>query len=399
MTLGRPAPVGRWLERALDPEGVPRTLPLEEWADGLGLLARGWMERGEGWPEGFDAIAEGWFRALLRFSRPDGSAATGPLASRVEAERGELLQAWARRLSDPGLMTVVDWWFPGAGKIRHAAPPLPADARPDRPLAMLRANWQKEGDLIAVDHRAGGVATAFEFFAHGRTWLGPHWDSVAADGPVTRARLLRWVSHSTADLFEWGFRAGTVRVVRTVVFLRGRQLALLGEQWEGTNNPSPLRWQLAPEMTVEPNPEDSSRLLLPHRGRPIVRVIPIGLPRGPHESEAGRLETDGERLILTPSQRPGRRGWRAVLLSWDPGRNRKSLHWRTLTVTENTRVRGPETAFAARVSWGRDQTLLIYRSLNGPALRAVLGHQTRASFLIGLFNAEGEIEPLLKVEA
>jgi hypothetical protein len=58
-----------------------------------------------------------------------------------------------------------------------------------------------------------------------------------------------------------------------------------------------------------------------------------------------------------------------------------------------------EKAVAIRVSWGRDEHLVIYRSLVKPATRAFLGHQTTARFLVGLFNKEGEVAPLLRVDA
>jgi hypothetical protein len=68
-----------------------------------------------------------------------------------------------------------------------------------------------------------------------------------------------------------------------------------------------------------------------------------------------------------------------------------------LTVTVRSRVCPTDVAFGARISWGRDETLLIYRSLARPDLRSVLGHQTAARFLVGVFTAAGEVEPLLKV--
>ena len=55
-------------------------------------------------------------------------------------------------------------------------------------------------------------------------------------------------------------------------------------------------------------------------------------------------------------------------------------------------------AFAARIRWGRDVTLVVYRSLARPALRSFLGHQTHARFLVGLFNREGVVEPIVKIE-
>ena len=86
-----------------------------------------------------------------------------------------------------------------------------------------------------------------------------------------------------------------------------------------------------------------------------------------------------------------------MLVSWEPKRNRQAVHWRTLTVSENSRACAPGVAFAARITWGKDDTLVIYRSLGRPGHRAFLGHQTRSRFLVGLFTSEGEVEPLVDV--
>jgi hypothetical protein len=54
--------------------------------------------------------------------------------------------------------------------------------------------------------------------------------------------------------------------------------------------------------------------------------------------------------------------------------------------------------FAVRVAWGSAESLVIYRSLARPALRALLGHQTSARFLVGLFSKDGRVEPIIKVD-
>ena len=41
------------------------------------------------------------------------------------------------------------------------------------------------------------------------------------------------------------------------------------------------------------------------------------------------------------------------------------------------------------MSWGRDDTLVVYRSLGPPASAHFLGHQTKARFLVGKFTQEG----------
>ena len=86
-----------------------------------------------------------------------------------------------------------------------------------------------------------------------------------------------------------------------------------------------------------------------------------------------------------------------IVVSWDTERNRYRPLWKPLTVTERSRVCGPDVAFAIRISWGRSDHLLIYRSLTNPTLRAVLGRPTAARFLIGTINEEGNVRPLIEI--
>ncbi|MHC5541632.1 hypothetical protein ACYOEI_25705, partial [Singulisphaera rosea] len=132
---GQEGPLTCWLDRELDAEGVPQTLPLKAWVPALSLLAEIRRRRQGDWPEPFDARIEGWFRQTLRFSRPDGSTVFAPEIGGEKAHVRALFRYWAEHLSDPGLGTVVDWWFPVRTK-RHSPPPLPAAAQADRPLAM-----------------------------------------------------------------------------------------------------------------------------------------------------------------------------------------------------------------------------------------------------------------------
>jgi hypothetical protein len=390
-------PLSKWLDRELDPDSVPRRLDVTHWFESHSILRSAVEQRPEGWPERYDALIEGWFRALLRFARPNGSSVYGPEPTRPEAG---VFRFWAERLTDPGLSTVVDWWFPRGTSSRHAPPPLPADARPDRPLAVLRANWAKDGDILAIDHRVAGSATRLELIGAGVRWLGSGWESPPLGDPAGKARPTLWVSQSSADAAEWKFRVGRATVTRAAVLLRGRRLALLSEQWDGPGDPGAFRLGLAEGVqATRPTPGSRVLSLSQARGRVSARVLPIGLPPTDYPTERGSLEAEGREIVLRmPALESERRVWRALLVSWEPRRNRQAVLWRNLTVSQSSKVCGRDVAVGARVSWGRNDSLLIYRSLAPPALRAVLGHQTCARFLIGLFTREGEVEPLLKVE-
>ncbi len=112
--------------------------------------------------------------------------------------------------------------------------------------------------------------------------------------------------------------------------------------------------------------------------------------------QKGLAAGPGQLVLTQPT--PARRAWVPLLFCWDRDRNRRGAFWRTLTVTERSRICGPEVAVAFRVGWGLSDSLVLYRSLARPATRAFLGCQTSARFLIGLFSRAGKLTPLVSIE-
>ncbi|WP_406700556.1 hypothetical protein V5E97_17280 [Singulisphaera sp. Ch08] len=389
--------MNHWLDQELDSEGTPRRLPVGEWSLCLTLLAETRDVLGETWSPELDARIEGFFLATLRFMRTDGSMVFGPVGIAESTKRS--LRSWADNLSEPGFQTVIDWWFPGPNE-RHSPPPLPASARPDYPLATLRADWSKSGDLMAIDHRSRGLETSFEFIGLGRTWLGPNWAFGSGTGPeaaVGRAKPSLWTSNYSVDLAEWSFRVGKLRVDRTALLFRGRRLALLADQIDGKPGSGVIRYGIPEGIDVIPAAENRSLAVTAGARVASPRLIPLSLPYRSTGEERGVFRREGNELVL---RQPiaGRRGWLPLLISWDSGRNRKTLVWRPLTVSEGPKICEAETAVAYRVAWGRDESLVIYRSLARPVPRSFLGHKTMARFLIGLFTKEGNVEPILTVK-
>lgn len=391
----RPDRLIRGLDRALDPDGVPRDWPVPSWWVVLGALAAARCQRPEAWPDALDARIEGLFRAALRFSRPGGRALFDPQED--PSARASLLRSWASWLPDSTLQAVVDRWFPvGRGAPAPGIPPLPAFACDDRPLAILRPDWTAHGDLMAVDHRQAGVTSLFDLTGAGQPWLGPTWDH-PDPSDATRARPTHWLTGPYADLCEWTFGRPGQRVTRTALLLRGRRLALIAEQVEG-KHPAAFRLATSPGVRCRTVADSQAVILEASRG-PSARVLPLGLSAlaRPDQDAALRVE-EGALTLRQPIS--GRRGWMPLLVSWDPVRNRRVTRWRHLTVSEQSRVCPPEVAVAYRVAWGAEDTLVIYRSLGRSASRCFLGHQTSAKtrFLVGIFTPEGEVKPLVKVE-
>ncbi len=410
LEAGDAGSLARWLARELDDDGAPRRLGIRDWPRCLAELARS-RGRSGSWPTGCEPAIDGFVLAALRFSRPDGGLAP----SGGGAGDGPAWTAgdWTRWYRGTGIGRVLGWWAAPGGRPRSRAgdepPPLPAWSAADRVLAMLRADWLGEGDFLAIEHRDPRSGCRFELRGGGRTWLGPGWGGVVPDAagdaasPVSRIRPTRWITGSSADFLEWTVREGDVRVTRSAVFLRGRRMALIATLVERPTAdaawPAPpvLDLSLPPGLVAPANKESRALAIAEPGRRGTAQVVPIALPSRPYPTDRGSFrESDGRlQLRLTPA---GRRCWLPLLVSWDPARHRKPTSWRVLTVSEKARVVGPDRAFAARVSWGRDETYVIYRSLGPPASRAFLGYQTTARLLVARFETDGDVEPIFSVE-
>ena len=208
-------PLGRWLARELDAEGVPRRLAIRDWPRCLEVLAGAW--RAGGWPPGCEGPIAGFVLAALRFTRTDGSRCFSTAEPPDEAGAW-LPGTWADRFRGTGIARVIGWWFDSRGRsgsrsrsrsrsAESAPPPLPAWSAPDRVLAILRPDWLPDGDFLAVDHRDPRSTCRFELRGAGRTWLGPEWfvevAAPEAASPASRAGPVRWSTGSAADLVEW----------------------------------------------------------------------------------------------------------------------------------------------------------------------------------------------------
>jgi hypothetical protein len=393
--------LSQWLRRELDEKGAPRRISLSEWNHVLNVLLPA-GQRQPPWPEACREPIGRMIQASLRFTRPDGSFATcfdgAPRLAGIpsgfgdgfpvvlEAVASSALRARKRRLAEgmtDGLPLADVGW-----------------ASPQRALAGLNDDGTVMRDFMVVDHLPGRDSCHFELFGAGRSWLGPDWRVDGESGPGQRPAPRNWVSTVTADLAEWSYTTPGDRVTRSVLLLRGRRLALLSVLVERKNGAPALfqsRIALPPSVTATAIPGCRAMVLSQPKSRATAQVIPIGLPAPAYASDRGRLIADGGELLLAHAS-AGRRTWLPLLVSWDPARHRKRLHWRVLTVSERSRKVAHDRAVAVRVSWGRDETYVIHRSLTAPGPRVFLGHRSLDRFLFGRFTSEGTIDPIFSVE-
>lgn len=130
--------------------------------------------------------------------------------------------------------------------------------------------------------------------------------------------------------------------------------------------------------------------------KPIATILPIGLSEWKaagqgrlHHAADGRLE-----LTMTGTQ-DGL--YVPLFVDLDVKRMVKPLTWRTLTVAESLEVVEPDRAVGYRVEAGGEQWL-IYRSLDLPENRTVLGENLIAETLIAQFDESGQTTPLITIQ-
>lgn len=94
------------------------------------------------------------------------------------------------------------------------------------------------------------------------------------------------------------------------------------------------------------------------------------------------------------------RGGRCSAPLWidaDPARANHPLTWRQLTVADNRTNLKRHEAVGFRVQAGLEQWLL-YRALDTPRNRTVLGCNVACEFLVGRIGRSGEVARTLEIE-
>ena len=346
---GREIGLVSWLDKQLDDEGRPKRTKFPFWEFVAGVQSVLKLYPGKLPDEFCEQL-----RILLSFGlsqaaeelRPGKSGDLAPqilkLTQRIEASDLEQLVRLAKS-SKKGQLPAK---FADLSAISSSA-------HPKLILGCLRDGWKFPTTSLRIDQSAGGASTALELQVESRDWLGPLWSlgpNSSSEPAVSVARWRERTSSSTSDLLEWSFRIGTTRIIRTALLLKEYKLALLADQVDGPANQT---WtsQIDVGRLVRAETDTENRgLNLQHTGQSSLCIWPLALPSLPYVTERGQFRLDGSQLKLE-QQTQIRRTWMPLLLSWDPARNRKPVHWRHLTVSESFKKCKPETAFAVRVGF------------------------------------------------
>lgn len=270
-------------------------------------------------------------------------------------------------------------------------------------FALLRSDWSVKADTVAVAHHR--PIPQLDVTAAGLPIIHGDWGLKLQIGgtPVELAdewSCVCWQSDPDADYLELQMTGpGQLRVERIVMLSRTLHVLLIADSVSGVPRDL-IQYEsvlpLAGGIRAQESPA-TREIVLQSRGFR-GRAFPLALPQDHVQGTPHRFEIIDGTLRLT--QTANAQGLFApILLDWDPDRGRTPVQWRTLTVTEDGRVVGIDTASGHRIRSG-DLQLLVYRSLKAPdTARAVLGHHTWNETVVARVDKRGDVDPFLMVES
>ena len=125
-------------------------------------------------------------------------------------------------------------------------------------------------------------------------------------------------------------------------------------------------------------------------------AMPLALPEWSCASAGGGFEATDDGLVLRQSS-PGTRLYSPLWLDCDPARFGRPLTWRQLTVADTRHNLPRHQAAGFRVQSGLEQWLL-YRALDQPRNRTVLGCNLSCEFLLGRVRRDGSVARTLEIQ-
>ncbi len=272
-------------------------------------------------------------------------------------------------------------------------------------VAVVRTGWGRDAVRVMLEYR--DAAPRLEIAVGDRLLVDGGWDwTTSVDGrrlDVEGAWAVEcWEADRKAACVEIvAPLAGGLRIERQVVVLRRERIVLLadaivpgGTAAAGTDGDLGHRMavRLAPALDAEPAAE--TREVLVYDGRMRAMALPLALPEWRITGQGSLDVTDGE-LALTQTGR--RRLYAPLWLDCDPRRSGRQLTWRQLTVADTRRNLPPQQAAGFRVQSG-DEQWLLYRALDMPRNRTLLGCNVSCGFLLGRIKRSGEVARTIEIE-
>lgn len=352
-------------------------------------------------------------RLLLGPGRMPAAFSDAVLAAAADSRRGrirrtaEAVQAPAnRRAARQGRKAV-------AGPVRL----LPRDLHdPAAAIAIIRSGWERNAVRVLLHYR--DAVPHLEIAVGDRLLIDGPWGwrvssegrPLDVEGPWT---LSCWESDKKGTCLEIiAPLAGGLQIDRQIVLLPRDRVLLLADAI--THRPDPhdgdtphdpprpradggLRLQSVVPLsaTLEGEQAEETREVLVYDTKPRLMALPLALPEWKTAGRGGFAATP-EGLSLE-HQTDGCRCYSPLWLDLEPARQGRPLTWRQLTVADTRQNLPPQQAAGFRIQAGLEQWL-VYRTLDEPRNRTVLGCNLSCGFLLGRIGRKGVVDRVIEIQ-
>lgn len=286
------------------------------------------------------------------------------------------------------------------------------EKRGDRPasqsdwaqLACLRNNWGLGADACVIAY--DDAKPRIDLTGLGTTVISGNWNLRTSidEVPVSTEgdwECVCWFSDRDVDYLELQRQDNQVTVLRQAALSRTDHFLYLADSVR-SHSDSTRGIEHAFELPLANGAEAArdalTREWLLQIGPLKVRVLPVSLEQDATIASAGNLAI-ADKSIRFQQSGAGPALMSALFLDWSPARRKAGALWRSLTVAEDGRIVGPTEAAGIHLRLGKHQWL-FYRSFTpGETARTVLGQHTDDETILGEMNSNGDLNPLVTVEA
>ena len=286
-------------------------------------------------------------------------------------------------------------------------------------IAVIRSGWERNAIRVLLEYR--DAVPHLEIAIGDRLLVDGPWQwrvsrggrPLEMEGPWT---LSCWESDKKATYLEIiAPLSGGMQIDRQIVLLPQDRIVLLadaithqtgergtGERAEekaGDALPEPLWSQAIGGLRVETvvplaaalegEQAEETREVLVYDTKPRLLAIPLAMPEW-KTAGRGSFAATPEGLVLD-HQAAGSRCYSPLWLDLEPARQGRPLTWRQLTVADTRQNLPPHQAIGFRVQEGLEQWL-VYRTLDEPRNRTVLGCNISCGFLMGRIGRTGAVD-------
>ena len=277
-------------------------------------------------------------------------------------------------------------------------------------VAVLRSGWEPDPIRVIVQYAQAvphlEIAVGDRLLVDGpwRLQVGTGARPLSIEGPWTPSC---WESDRRATFLEiTAPLSGGLQVDRQIVLLPRDRVVLLSDavtqrpaeaHRHGDAPVASLRLEsvLPLAASLEGEQAEETREVFVCDTKPRFMALPLSLPEW-KAAGRGRFEVAADGLVLE-HEAAATRCCAPLWLDLDPTRQGRPLTWRQLTVADTRRNLPPQQAIGFRIQEGLEQWL-VYRTLDEPRNRTVLGCNVSCDFLVGRIGRNGAVERTIEIQ-